>query len=177
TGIAVLEGDNLNFEAAGRVNIDLEGLVLSLAARHEAEQRVIAEEKKAGTWETQKIAPELRFTPEEKLKVRPQWKWIDPNGIPETEMVAANPARRKRSILPAKGYGALLAAIRETGVEPSREDAFFVGRSNTCVTKRSGKLYFVVNDIWNDQDKEFPEMLMVDNVGFFYARVTVTPRK
>lgn len=85
----------------------------------------------------------------------------------------ANPAHQKRSVLQAKGYGALLAAIRETNVSPTSDDAFFVGSSNVAVAKRSGKLYFTVNDVMYD-DKEFSDMFFVDNIGAFYARVSVS---
>ena len=58
---------------------------------------------------------------------------------------------------------------------PSRDDAFFVGKSNTIRAQRTGKLYFAVNDVLNDTNKDFPDMFLVDNIGFFYVRVTVTP--
>jgi hypothetical protein len=174
TGIAVREGDHVSVEAGGRVNIDLEGLNLALEARHSADTRIIDAEKRAGRWEKEKddFAPELHYTSEDRQNIRPHWRWIDPNGIPETKRLA-NPAHQRRSILPDKGYGALLAAIRETGVQPGREDAFFVGASNTYVAKRSGKLYFVANDVMYD-DSEFPDLFMIDNIGFFYARVTIS---
>jgi hypothetical protein len=174
TGIAVREGDHLSFEAGGRVNIDLEGLNLALEARHSADNRIIDAEKKAGRWEKERndFAPELHYTPEDRQNIKPHWSWIDPNGLQDTKRLA-NPAHQRRSILPEKGYGALLAAIRETGVKPTREDAFFVGASNTCVAKRSGKLYFVANDVTYD-DPDFPDLFMIDNIGFFYARVTIS---
>jgi hypothetical protein len=58
------------------------------------------------------------------------------------------------------------AAIRETDVSPTRDDAFFVGSSNVAVAKRSGKLYFTVNDVTYD-DKDFLDMFFVDNIGSF----------
>jgi hypothetical protein len=86
---------------------------------------------------------------------------------------SVDPAHQKRSVLPAKGYGALLAAIRETKVLPTRDDVFFVGSSNVYKAPRSGKLYFTVNDVTYD-DKDFPDMFFVDNIGSFYARVSVS---
>jgi len=178
TGIAVREGDRLTFEAGGKVNIDLAGLNRSLEARYQAEQRIIAAAKKSGKWEKEKdtFVPELYFTREEVQNATPRWKWNGPDGLLNSDRYA-NPARKKRSIAPDRDYGALLGAVRETGVKPLREDAFFVGKSNTIVAKRTGKLYFVVNDVLNDNEKEFPDMYLVDNIGFFYARVTVTPTK
>jgi hypothetical protein len=85
----------------------------------------------------------------------------------------ASTTHQKRSVLPTKGYGALLAAIRETNVLPARDDVFFVGSSNVVVAKRNGKIYFTVNDVTYDND-DFPDMFFVDNIGSFYARVAVS---
>jgi hypothetical protein len=51
TDISVKEGDTINFEVGGKVNIDLEGLNLALDARHAADNRIMAEEKTAGRWD------------------------------------------------------------------------------------------------------------------------------
>ncbi|HKD13928.1 MAG TPA: hypothetical protein VKE71_05210 [Candidatus Angelobacter sp.] len=178
TGIAVREGDAVSFEAGGRVNVDLEGLNLSLQARHNAEERVKAAEMKAGRWEKEKndFVLEQHFTPQEVQSSIPHWRWNGPDGLRNSDRYA-NPARKKRAIIPQRDYGALVAAIRETGVTPSRDDAFFVGKSNTIRAQRTGKLYFAVNDVLNDTNKDFPDMFLVDNIGFFYVRVTVTPAK
>ncbi len=182
TGISVKKGDTINFEVGGKVNIDLEGLNVALDARRAAENRIIGEEKKAGRWEKEKddFLPELHYTPEDKLNARPRWRWNGPDGMSDQEMKdarkrdeTASPARQKRAVLPAKGYGALLAAIRETNVLPAPADAFFVGSSGVYVAPRSGKLYFTVNDVIAD-DKDFPDMFFIDNIGSFYARVSVS---
>lgn len=178
TAIQVAEGDTLNFEARGNVQIDLEGLVESVEERLKAEDRVIEHEKKIGRWEQEKdsFRSERYFTDQEKMLSRLQWNWTDPNGNPETN-AQANPPRRGQSILPDRNYGALLGAIRETQAEPTRADAFFIGKNNTIKATRSGKLYFTVNDVWDDADPNFPEKFFVDNIGSFYAKVTVAPRK
>jgi hypothetical protein len=41
------------------------------------------------------------------------------------------------------------------------------------VAQKSGKLYFVVNDVLTD-DKDFPDLFLFDNIGFYYAKVTVS---
>jgi hypothetical protein len=71
TGIAVKEGDTINFEVGGKVNIDMEGLNLALEARHAADNRIVDEEKKAGRWEKEKddFAPELHYTAGDKHNV------------------------------------------------------------------------------------------------------------
>ncbi len=177
TGIQVTEGDILDFEAYGSIQVDLEGLVHSVEERLKAEKRVIDREKKLGRWEREKgfFRPEPYFTDDEKADSRLKWTWTDPNGNRETA-AQANPSRRGQSILADRNYGALLGAIRETQAQPTRSDAFFIGKSNSIKAKRSGKLYFTVNDIWDDSDPDFPDKFFVDNVGFFYAKVTVRPR-
>jgi hypothetical protein len=177
TAIQVAEGDTLTFEAGGYVQIDLQGLIDSVEERRKAEDRVVEQEKRLGRWEGEKgtFHPEQHFTKEEKSASTLRWNWTDPNGNPETNLQATS--RRAQSIMKDQNYGALLGAIRETQAQPDREDAFFIGRNNIIRAKRSGKLYLTVNDVWDDSDPEFPEKFFVDNIGSFYAKVTVTPPK
>jgi hypothetical protein len=176
TAIQVKERDTLSFEAGGKVYFDLEGLIRSLDERHKAEERVIEHEKKLGRWEAEKgqFLPEHYFTQQERVLSTPPWHWADPNGDPATGDLA-NPYRKEKAIMKERNYGALLGAIRETGTEPKRDDAFFVGRTNTIKAKQSGKLYFIVNDVWDDDDPGFPSKFFVDNIGDFYVKVTVEP--
>jgi hypothetical protein len=178
TGIGVREGDHLNIEANGRVHIDLSGLNASLAARRSADQRVMGEEMAAGRWEAEKntFAPEDHYTADERQKMRPTWHWTGPEGIGDTQQLAL-PARLKKCTLPGANYGALLGAIRESGAKPAVGDIFLIGRGSDgsghdIVAKRSGKLYFTVNDVQSD-DKDFPDMFYEDNIGFFYVKVTI----
>ena len=83
----------------------------------------------------------------------------------------------RQLVLTDRNAGAPLGAIRETESEPSRNDVFFIGKSNIITAPRSGKLYFTVNAVWDDEDPAFPEKFFIDNIGFFYAKVTVTPRR
>lgn len=178
TGIQVREGDTLHFHAYGSVHVDLGGLVNSVQERIKAEDRIVAAERKLGKWEEEKgvFLPERHFTEDEKQKSRPRWEWTGPNGNPKNAPPAL-PARQSLTILPKYGYGALLCAIRETGVVPARDDALFVGTQNDIKATKSGKVYFTVNDAWDDNDPSFPDKFFVDNVGFFYATVQVTPPK
>jgi hypothetical protein len=176
TAIQLKENDTLSFEAGGKVYFDLEGLVRSLDERQKAEERVIEHEKKLGRWEAEKshFLPEHYFTQRERALITPPWHWTDPNGDPATGGLA-NLYRKEKAIMKDRNYGALLGAIRETGAEPKRDDAFFVGRSNTIKAKQSGKLYFIVNDVWDDDDAAFPNKFFIDNIGDFYVKVTVEP--
>ena len=174
TGIQVTEGDVLNFEAYGKVQPDLRDLNYSIEARRKATLRVIAQEQRLHRWEAEKenFRIEGAFTDEETKDSKLLWDWNDPNGNPETQSLT-DPYPLKQVILKGCNIGALVGAIRETGVQPARSDAFFVGRNNRIVAKRSGKLYFIVNDVWDDDDTSFPDKFFVDNIGFFYVKVTV----
>jgi hypothetical protein len=44
------------------------------------------------------------------------------------------------------------------------------------MAKRSGKLYFAVNDV-TDDDKDFPEIFMIDKIGFFYSTATTSKER
>ena len=179
SGISVRKGDHVSVQAFGRVHIDLSGLNASLAARRAADQRVIEEETKAGRWEAEKntFAPEDHYTADEKARMRPTWHWTGPDGIGDTSIHALK-ARMDRSVLPGANYGALLGAIRESGVTPASSDVFLVGSGTDksgipIEPKRDGKLYFTVNDVLSN-DKDYPDMFFEDNIGFFYAKVTIS---
>jgi len=178
TGIQVRRGDTLRFEAGGRVNVDLKGLIASLEERKRAEER-IRTARNAGGWKTIKeadFAPEHYFTADEVKNMKPKWDWTGPDGITLEETKKNSiPARQMKTICPSKGYGALLAGIGEQSQGLSRDLAFFVGSSRSTVADRDGWLFFAVNDVTNDEDRAFPDMFFVDNIGFFYARVTVSP--
>ena len=178
TGIAVKEGDTLKFEAGGDINIDLGGLVRSIARRHDIEEKLIAREAKAGRWPQEKntFSPDEKFSPNEKAEIRPLWMWSDPDGATATGNLAI-PARRDESIMKNANYGTLLGAIRETGITPERSDAFKIGKSANVSTHKSGKLYFTVNDVWAYDDPTFPNKFFIDNVGFFWVKVTVSAAK
>jgi hypothetical protein len=173
TAISVDQGDKIRVEASGKVQIDSAGLNYAIASRRDADHRILQEEIKAGRWEQEKnnFLPEDHYTPEDHEKIMLRWTWSTPKGLDTGGTLF--PARPKESVMPSRGYGALLAAIRETGVLPDRQDAIFIGTSANLVAQKSGKLYFVVNDLLS-KDKNFPDMFFVDNIGFYYAKVTVS---
>jgi hypothetical protein len=187
TGIRVLEGDVLAIEADGKVYVDLGTLNEKINKRVEAEDRVTKK------WTEEKInseglRPEDFFSTEGSTAInslKPKWNWNGPNGIPEEDMKKlAMPARRERSILPKEGYGTLLGSLYETDGEPSDLSAtatqhlvsnvFRVGSSLKMKADRDGYLYFVVNDVQGPP--EFPDMFFIDNIGTFYAKITVTQK-
>ena len=179
TAIAVKEGDTLGFDAGGSVYIDLGGLNRSLDLRHKFEDDLADREKRRGKWlaERKTLAAEDLFTVRQLAEIKPAWSWNGPDGSEATAALSF-PGRRSKTIIPGARYGELLGAIRETGLAaPDRADAFRVGtHSSGIVARRNGKLYFTVNDVWDDKDKSFPEKFFVDNIGFFYVKVTVAPK-
>jgi hypothetical protein len=180
TAISVKDGDTLTFDAGGNIYIDLGGLNESLRLRRQFEDQLVARDTKTRKWPAERatLAPEDRFTPEQRSSIKPVWSWNGPDGNNATKDLSF-PARREKTIIPSANYGTLLGAIRESGVSvPDRQDAFVVGaHTQGFVVKRSGKLYFTVNDVWDDNDPSFPEKFYIDNIGFFYVRVIVTPKK
>lgn len=191
TSIKVPEGASLEIEAGGRVHIDLGGLNDALRVRHEYEDRIqrYKDAGKLGNVSDEDFAPddyfkEPYFNEEELKAMRPTWMWIGPDGASKEEMKTARPARKRRSILPDEGYGALLASFDSKDVEPSAgssvvtrlvSGAFLVGRHfprTTMPADRSGYLYFSVNDV-QSKNPDFPDMFFIDNIGAFIAKVTV----
>jgi hypothetical protein len=180
TAISVKEGDTITFDAGGSIYIDLGGLNESLGLRRQLEAEMVARDRKNHKWpaEASTLAPEDRFTPQQKSSIKPAWSWNGPDGNIATKDLSF-PARRAKTIMPAVNYGALLGAVRESGLPvPDRKDAFLVGaHTQGFMVKQAGKLYFTVNDVWDDKDPSFPEKFYIDNIGFFYVKVTVSPAK
>lgn len=190
TGIFVSEGATVEIDAGGKVQIDLTGLNRALEARRKAEEKIqqYKNDGKLGNVNDKDFAPDDYFTKdyftEDELKaMKPIWKWIGPDGTSDEEMKVARPARRARSILPVNNYGVLLAAFDPTDVDPSADSAvsshlvskaFKVGSKLKMTTDHSGYLYFAINDVQGKD--QFPEMFSIDNIGAFFAKVSVTTK-
>jgi hypothetical protein len=174
--IPIKSQEFVTIEPGGKVNIDLSGLNEGLEARRQAEKWVADHFPKS---QIDEFGPEHFFRDEDLKRMQLTWSWTGPEGA--KNMRAANPSRRKREFCQSEGYGALLAAIT-SAVPPTRDEAFFVGGGRTIQAERDGELQFAVNDIWNDVDAKtgkptsFPDMFVVDNIGVFYAKVTVTTK-
>lgn len=190
TGIFVPEGATLEIEAGGKVQIDLTGLNRTFEVRRNAEDKIqqYKNEGKLGNVSDKDFAPDDYFTKdyftEDELKaMKPTWKWIGPDGTSDEEMKVARPARRRRSILPNNSYGVLLAAFDTTDVDPSTDStvtshlvsgAFKVGSKQKMTANHSGYLYFAINDVQGGN--QFPDMFQIDNVGAFFAKVSVATK-
>ena len=187
TGIHVPDGANLSIESDGRVEVDLRGLNEALKAEVIAEQRVRAARARGELGRNvtdDAFFPEAYFTKEEREAVRPRWSWVGPDGFSKDEMRSADPARQNQIMLRGPGYGALIASLSDTNVDPLADrtvssllapEAFFVGRSLQKVARKGGYLYFAVNDV-QSSNKDFPDEFLNDNVGLFYAKVNIVAK-
>lgn len=122
TGIQVAEGDRVDFEAGGRVQIDLQPLNHSIEERREISDRIYAQ-RHLNPWKDDSWA-ELYYTVQDNDKSKLPFEWNDPMGVTNAPII---PHRRKQLLMPDRNAGALLGAIRETQAKPARSDAFFVG--------------------------------------------------
>jgi len=177
TGIQIKEGDVFTIEAAGRIHIDLSGLVNSLEARRAAEARIkLAGVRRPGT------TPEDYYTPKEIKAIRDTWDWSGPDGVPKELMDSRSiPERRAKSIRPEEPYGELVGAFDNSDDDPDKfssrlaTSAFKIGKHHTekATAKSNGFLYLAVNDV---QYAPGPQIFFMDNVGAFYVKVEVSSK-
>ena len=192
TGIQVKEGDILRISADGSVAIDLQGLVTSVNRRNKLEYRA---RKATPPAKWNKLLPEDQWTPEEIESIMPKRAWTGPDGYPYGPESRVNdihdtdfPARTDRKIKPNERYGALLMAFSPAKQTPSSDQTLLVGTgtfdrcekdtNGTCIFRVpcDGKVWFIVNDVWDEQDTLFKNKFYIDNIGQFYARVSVTKK-
>jgi hypothetical protein len=189
TGIQVRQGDILRLLAEGSVAIDLQGLVESVNRRIKLEKdaRKLAERRHQ---DVNRLLPERQWNSSEINSIMPGKSWTHPDGYESIRPETSFAARTNNKIMPQARYGALLMAISPTGQTPKSGQAILVGTGRndaanpcekdtdgtTCVfhADRDGKVWFIVNDVWDSQDQLFPDKFYIDNIGHFYAKVSVT---
>ena len=128
-------------------------------------------------------------------RIRPARGWTGPRGYAESpHKDTAYPSRQKKRVSTSYPYGALLGTIApEVSSDCTTERVLkFVpkcvpGASNTIFSVTDDKpsnpaadgeeraLWLIVNDVLDTADPIFPEKFFVDNLGFFYVEVVVTP--
>ena len=188
TGIQVRKGDAVRLSAEGSVAIDLQGLVASVNRRIALEDRARALAQQRHQ-DLNQLLPERQWTPDQIKSIMPRRAWTGPNGYAYWLYDTTSGARTNNKMMPQARYGALLMAFSPTGQTPTTQQVILVGRgqydnanpcekdeNGTCVfhADRDGKLWFIVNDVWDSQDSLFPDKFYIDNIGQFYARVSVT---
>jgi hypothetical protein len=197
SGIRVKKGDSLAFQADGRVNIDVAGLVQKVGEREAAEKKLLARARKRNKdFDIGHFLPERLFKYDDQDKnFRPARAWADPDGYEGAEDTAW-PARTCNKILPEAHYATLIFAIRppnsgpptrtqsETPCPPIPSSqrwsdplyAIGKGGGKQFVADKDGDIWFIVNDVWDGDDKYYPDKFYVDNMGAFFVNVTVSPQ-
>jgi hypothetical protein len=182
TDINVQDGDEIDIRADGQVIISLLQITDFRDMRRRFEDRVDASHKAQVRARDTSYVPERYFTRNEtdSLKGVLTRGWIGPAGHPgPVGMIDSRYAgRTKNKILPGEPYAALIATVHDKSDPPRRADgfasAFYVGRSHhTTWHGKSGKLWFIVNDVLDDADPELPDKFFNDNFGMFLVRVRV----
>ena len=166
TAIRVTEGDSLEFEASGSVQISLVDLLKKAQLRYRLESTLVARRKVDPARE----APEDKFDSAQNAAIQLPRPWVGPAG--DTAGSLNDHAYRQRTlrkVLPNKPYGGMVGAIVDTiKAHPDSAGIFWIGPHSESKAGRSGVLWFTVNDVvW--RDNRFYE----DNIGSFLVRVTV----
>jgi hypothetical protein len=180
TDIEVQPGDQLSFSADGKVCIDLNDILEKVARRLKYEDEHAKELKIRPNDPTETRVPEDYFTPDERKSLVLNRPWVGPDGFDLENFQPAFRSRRGRYLMPHKNAAGLVAAVKAgSKAQPAPSDAFFVGKSKSCVVGdedcgalQKGWLWFTVNDVqYNDPDN--PVLFYNDNIGVFWVRVTV----
>ena len=188
SGIEVKKGDQIRFVAEGAINIDLWSIMQKATKRHELEQRITSARNLDRQSTDPTSVPEHYFstdlTQEERDKLRLLRPWNGPNGNDETKIKVLENAfagRTAKKVIPSAPFGALIGAVTEDNTEPpQKQEAFLIGKNyggEEFSAQKDGVLWFNVNDVWDDEDKDYPNKFYDDNVGHFWVKVLVTPGK
>lgn len=179
TEIEIHPGDSVEIQAEGRVNINLNGLVEHVQARHRIEARIDSA-LRAGAIPLRPDSsrlPERYYTEADRAELAVRRGWTGPEGYPGPGGVvdAAYAARTANKLIPEAPLGVLIGAVHQGAEGPQRRDPFQVGgRWRSVWSGPTGTLWFAVNDIWDSEDDRFPDKFYVDNLGFFFVRVVVS---
>jgi hypothetical protein len=169
--ILVKRGQRIDCSVGGSVNIDLSGTVELALLRRDYEAQVLRRlgrtvvssdvqppEDSLSPSEIEQLSDRLRFQP-----------WAGPNG--HNPVTAVSRSRSSRRAMPGAPLGALIAQIRYGDSPEQSTSPFLVGeRLADFEVPQSGALWFNVNDVIFPGD---PDLYYADNVGFFFAVVTL----
>lgn len=186
SGIEVKKGEQIRFVAEGAVNIDLWSIMQKVTKRHEYEDRITLARNLDRQSTDPNSVPEHYFstdlTKEERDKLRLLRPWNGPNGNDEARIKLYENAfagRTAKKIMPSAPFGALIGAVTEkAGDPPKRQDVFLIGKNyggEEFKSQKEGELWFNVNDVWDEEDTEYPNKFYDDNVGYFWVKVLITP--
>jgi hypothetical protein len=178
TEIEIEPGDTVEIEAAGRVNINLYGLVQHVERRHAIEARIDSALQR-GTlrpWPDSSRLPERYYSELDRVNLEIKRGWTGPEGDAGPGGIddAAYTGRTGNKLIPDAPFGLLLGSVYHGTHAPPRREAFQVGaRWRGAWSGPAGTLRFAVNDVWDAEDQRFPDKFYVDNLGFFLVRVVI----
>lgn len=181
TEILVRRGDRLSFSAAGSINVDLPGIISKVTLRHDFEQEILKKKRLNPASTDVKSLPESYFksdlTGAQLASLRLARPWTGPEGIRDALLSpGAFAARIHKRVMPDQPLGGLIGGIGD-GAErpPETSRVFFIGRNydgGQYVVGEDGELWLNVNDVWDDQN-QYKRIFYEDNIGAFWAKVTV----
>jgi hypothetical protein len=175
TNIDIHKGDKISFAAGGMICIDMDSIWEKVHLRLQYEDEIAKAHNILRDNDKETRAPEDFFTEDQKKSLILNRPWVDPDGFSLDTFQPSFRSRRGRYVLPDKPAGGLIASITNGTKEPSRQDAFFVGRENDIVSDKDGQLSFNVNDVtYNDPQNQ--NLFFNDNIGSFWVRITVKPK-
>ncbi len=204
TDIPIAPDDHVVFWASGEVNLSIFRITESVQNRKRVEAliacrmgkdaanrdcpdpraRLFADSIKVNA----SLTPEDLFTPAEIESIKPSQPWLGPAGDSVTTD-RSYPGRTSKKLAPSLPFGQLIGLVLPKDQDPDRKNsttAFSIGsgfesEGGSRAAKRTGDLWLAVNDVWNGSGKltgnTYPDnMFMLDNVGTFWVRVTVTKK-
>ncbi len=204
TDISISPDDHVVFWASGEVNLSIFRITESVQNRKRIEAQItcmvgnaagiractdprarrFADSLKVNAG----LTPEDFFSASEIESIEPSQPWIGPGGDIVTDD-RSYVGRTSKKLAPTMPFGQLVGLILPKDQDPDRlnsTQAFSIGtglesESGQRVATRTGDLWLAVNDVWNGTGKltgsNYPDnMFMLDNIGTFWVRVTVTKR-
>jgi hypothetical protein len=174
TEIPVHSGDQISVVAGGKIAIDMYDVWQKSQRRTDYETAL----EKGPPYlrpndPNETRVPEDYFTEEQKESLRLTRPWTDPDGFSLEVFKPSFKSRRSLYLLPKENAGGLVAAIKGGADEPSKADAFFVGRKKDLVASKDGFLWFNVNDVQYYKDPANPNLFYNDNIGSFWVLIAV----
>jgi hypothetical protein len=165
TEIAVREGDTIEFQATGSVQISLSDFISTTQLRTTIDSTIANEHGLPQGLKT----PEDYFDPAQDSLIRLPRPWVGPEGdVRGSSMDHRFPGRTRRKVIPDAPYGALVAAVVPAGDSAAGSGPFLVGQKTTVVAPHAGTLWLNINDVrWTDG------RFYNDNLGYFLVTVIV----
>lgn len=177
--IEVQTGEHVTFSSGGKICIDVSDILKKVEARLSLEEKIIAEQHIRVDDSNESRTPEDFFTAEQAKSLKLERPWVGPDGFSLDRFKPSILPRRQRYLLPKANAGSLLAGIGDDTDEgdkpPATSDVFLVGRSLNETLKKTGRLWFTVNDVqYKTTDPELRNLFYNDNIGQFWVSVKIT---